>query len=42
MISERAKKLGKKLIAYPEQEPSVLSSKDWLQGLRRDPKEFVR
>jgi len=42
MNSERAKKLGKKIIAYPEEEPSVLSSRDWLQSLAKDPKEFVR
>jgi sodium-independent sulfate anion transporter 11 len=41
MASERVKKLGKKIIEYPEEEPSVLSSKDWLQNLVKDPKEFT-
>ena len=41
MATERAKKLGKRIIEYPEDEPSVLSSKDWVQNLVRDPKDFV-
>jgi len=42
MASERAKKLGKKIIEYPEYEPSVLSSKDWVHNITpRDPKLFV-
>jgi hypothetical protein len=41
--SERAKKLGKRIIEYPEDQPSVLSSKDWIQNLGavNDPKGFV-
>ena len=42
MAFERAKKLGKKIIAYPEEQPSVPSSKGWVQSLVEDPKEFVR
>ena len=42
MASERAKKLGKKIIEYPEEQPSVLSSKDWVQNLVKEPKGFVR
>jgi hypothetical protein len=41
MATERAKKLGKRIIDYPEDEPSVLSSKDWVQNLVKDPKDFV-
>ncbi|KAF8497075.1 sulfate transporter family-domain-containing protein [Russula emetica] len=41
MASERAKKLGKRIIAYPEDQPSVLSSKDWINNLVNDPKDFV-
>ncbi len=42
MASERAKKLGKKIIAYPEDQPSALSSKDWIDNLvKEDPKDFV-
>jgi sodium-independent sulfate anion transporter 11 len=41
MASERAKKFGKKIIEYPEYEPSVLSSKDWVHNLTRDPKHFA-
>jgi hypothetical protein len=43
MASERAKNLGKKIIEYPEGQPSVLSSKDWIQNLAivKDPKHFV-
>jgi hypothetical protein len=41
MASERAKKLGKRIIAYPEDQPSVLSSKDWINNLFKDPKLFV-
>ena len=41
MASERAKKLGKRIIAYPEDQPSVLSSKDWINNLVKDPKHFV-
>jgi hypothetical protein len=42
MASERAKKLGKRIIDYPEEQPSVISSKDWVQNLVKDPKDFVR
>jgi hypothetical protein len=42
MASERAKKLGKKIIEYPEEQPSVPSSKDWVQSLVKEPKSFVR
>jgi len=42
MASERAKKLGKKIIEYPEEQPSVVSSRDWVQNLVKDPKDFVR
>lgn len=42
MASERAKKLGKKIIEYPEEQPSVPSSKDWVQNLVKEPKSFVR
>ena len=41
MASERAKKLGKRIIAYPEDQPSVLSSKDWINNLVKEPKAFV-
>jgi hypothetical protein len=41
MAFERAKKVGKKIIAYPEDQPSVLSSKDWISNLVKDPKDFV-
>ena len=41
MASERAEKLGKRIIAYPEDQPSVLSSKDWVNNLVNDPKHFV-
>ncbi len=41
MAFELAKKLGKKIIAYPEGEPSVPSSKDWVRNLVKDPKDFV-
>jgi len=41
MASERAKKVGKKIIGYPEDQPSVLSSKDWINNLVKDPKDFV-
>jgi hypothetical protein len=33
--------LGKRIIAYPEDQPSVLSSKDWINNLVNDPKVFV-
>jgi len=42
MAFERAQKLGKKIIAYPEGEPSVPSSKDWVRNLVKDPKNYVR
>ncbi|KAI9463380.1 sulfate permease [Russula earlei] len=39
MSFERAKKLGKKVIRYPDYQPSVLSSKDWFYGvIPSDPK----
>lgn len=43
MASERAIKLGKRIIEYPEDQPSVLSSKDWIDNLSpvNDPKGFV-
>ena len=41
MASERAKNLGKRIIDYPEGEPTVLSSKDWVQNLVKDPKDYV-
>ena len=43
MAFERVKKVGKKIIAYPEDQPSVLSSKDWLNNINpvNDPKHFV-
>jgi sodium-independent sulfate anion transporter 11 len=41
MASERAKKFGKRIIAYPEDQPSVLSSKDWIKNLVKDPKGYV-
>jgi solute carrier family 26 (sodium-independent sulfate anion transporter), member 11 len=41
MAFERAKKVGKRIVAYPEDQPSVLSSKDWINGLVQDPKAFV-
>jgi len=41
MATERAKNLGKRIIEYPEDQPSVISSKDWIQNLQRDPKDFA-
>jgi hypothetical protein len=41
MAFERAKKVGKKIVAYPEDRPSVLSSKDWINNLVQDPKGYV-
>jgi len=41
MAAERAKHLGKKIIEYSEDQPSVVSSKDWVRSLARDPKDFV-
>ncbi|KAH9985562.1 sulfate permease [Russula vinacea] len=41
MASDRAKKLVKRIIAYPENQPSVVSSKDWICNLFKDPKDFV-
>jgi hypothetical protein len=43
MASERAKKLGKRIVVYQEDQPSVLASKDWIQNLIivKDPKGFV-
>lgn len=38
---EGAKKLGKRIVAYPEDQPSVLSSKDWIGNLVKDPKSYV-
>ncbi|KAI9457743.1 sulfate permease [Lactarius psammicola] len=41
MATERAKNLGKRIIEYPEDQPSVISSKDWVHNLARDPKDFA-
>jgi hypothetical protein len=41
MASDRAKKLVKRIIAYPEDQPAVVSSKDWVYNLVKDPKDFV-
>jgi hypothetical protein len=38
---ERAKKVGKRIVGYPEDQPSVLSSKDWTDNLVKDPKDYV-
>ncbi|KAI0303406.1 sulfate permease [Multifurca ochricompacta] len=41
MATERAKNFGKKILAYPNDQPSVVSSKDWVHNLARDPKNFL-
>ncbi|KAN0141320.1 sulfate transporter [Lactarius tabidus] len=41
MATERAKNLAKKIIEYPEDQPSVISSRDWVHNLQRDPKVFA-
>lgn len=41
MATERAKNLGKRIIEYPEDQPSVISSRDWVHNLKRDPKDFA-
>ncbi|KAF8270339.1 sulfate permease [Lactarius quietus] len=41
MATERAKNLGKRIIEYPEDQPSVISSRDWVYNLQRDPKDFA-
>jgi hypothetical protein len=41
MAFERAKRLGKNIIAYPEDQPSLISSKDWVRGLVKNPKDYV-
>jgi hypothetical protein len=43
MASERAIKLGKRIVAYPEDQPSVLASKDWINNISlvNEPKGFV-
>ncbi|KAI0253952.1 sulfate permease [Lactifluus subvellereus] len=41
MASERAKHLAKKFVAYPEEQPPVISSRDWVRNLTRDPKGFA-
>ncbi|KAH8983554.1 sulfate permease [Lactarius hatsudake] len=41
MATERAKNLSKRIVEYPEDQPSIISSKDWVHNLARDPKDFV-
>jgi hypothetical protein len=41
MAIERAKILGKRIVEYPEDQPSVIASRDWVNNLKRDPKDFV-
>ncbi|KAH9171499.1 sulfate permease [Lactarius sanguifluus] len=41
MATERAKNLGKRIVDYPEDQPSIISSKDWVHNLARDPKDFA-
>jgi hypothetical protein len=42
MSFERAKKLVKRVVAYPEGQPPVISSREWVaDNLAKDPKDFV-
>jgi hypothetical protein len=41
MASERARRLGKKIAAYPEDQPSLVSSKDWVRNLVKNTKDYV-
>ncbi|KAI0060859.1 sulfate permease [Artomyces pyxidatus] len=42
MATTKVKNFGKKFIGYPEERPSVVSSKDWVKSVSHDPKrEFV-
>lgn len=41
MAAQHAKNLGKRIVEYPEDQPSVISSKDWLHNLTKDPKDFA-
>lgn len=43
MISkESAKRVGKDIIGYPQHTVPVVSSKDWIGNLKRNPKDAVR
>ncbi|KAI0262901.1 high affinity sulfate permease [Gloeopeniophorella convolvens] len=41
MAAQRAKNFGKKAIEYPEGQPSLVSSKDWVHNLTKNPRGFA-
>lgn len=41
-MSSTAKRLGKRVIGYPEHIVPTISSKQWVRGLKADPKRRVR
>ncbi|KAA1471250.1 sulfate permease [Dentipellis sp. KUC8613] len=38
IMAESAKRFGKRIIGYPEEKIPVISSKDWIRNLSKDPK----
>lgn len=40
-MATTAKRLGKRVIGYPEHVVPTISSRDWVNGLKRDPIRFV-
>ena len=40
-MATAVKSFGKRVIGYPEERVSVISSKDWVNNLSKDPKREV-